>query len=85
MTMPSVSQIAEVKRQAFVATLTLAFANDPFMRWLLPDSADYLTKFPGFLEIEGLSYPSNTIQRLRPMALRASPFGSHLTSMGMKT
>lgn len=55
MTMPSVSQIAEDKRQEFVATLTLAFANDPFMRWLLPDSADYLTKFPGFLEIEGLS------------------------------
>ena len=53
MSLPSVSRATEKAR--IVSTLTLAFASDPFMRWLLPESEDYLAKFPEFLEVEGLS------------------------------
>ena len=32
-----------------VATLTLAFANDPLMRWAFPDPHQYLAHFPEFI------------------------------------
>jgi ribosomal protein S18 acetylase RimI-like enzyme len=36
-----------------VATLTLAFASDPIIRWLFPDTEDYLTAFPALVRLVG--------------------------------
>ena len=37
---------SSLARKAVVDTLTLAFAQDPIMRWIYPEPKDYLGRFP---------------------------------------
>lgn len=48
MASPSVGPATE--RDRAVATIMLAFANDPLLRWLYPDPHQYVTAAPGMLE-----------------------------------
>jgi ribosomal protein S18 acetylase RimI-like enzyme len=41
-----VAQVAAVDRDRAIATLVLAFASDPFARWVFADPAVYLELFP---------------------------------------
>jgi GNAT superfamily N-acetyltransferase len=36
-----------------LATLSLAFSDDPFIRWMFPDAHQYLTYFPAFVRTFG--------------------------------
>lgn len=55
----SKSTVTRIKNAGFseqhyvAAGLILAFANDPVMRWLYPDSHQYLTHFPDFVKAFG--------------------------------
>lgn len=53
MTMPQIRTAAEEDRSTVIDTLTLGFASDPFVRWLLPDSSDYLAIGPQMTEAFG--------------------------------
>lgn len=44
---------ANEDRERTTATLVTAFASDPFIRWLFPDSLQYLTYFPQLLRFFG--------------------------------
>ncbi|XOV81480.1 MAG: GNAT family N-acetyltransferase [bacterium] len=46
MALPSVQIVPEDKQQASLHTIALAFASDPFARWMLPNAQQYLTYFP---------------------------------------
>ena len=46
MAMPTVQIVPEEKQQTSLHTLSLAFAADPFARWMLPSAERYLTYFP---------------------------------------
>ena len=39
-----------------VATITMAFANDPILRWVFPEPHDFLTYFPKI--VRGFGNPS---------------------------
>ena len=43
------------QKDRVTATLLMAFAADPFMRWLFPNGAQYIDLFPKFLQAEGFS------------------------------
>ena len=45
--------ISEPDRDRAIATLTLAFALDPVIRWIYRDSSDYLRHWPRFIEAYG--------------------------------
>jgi ribosomal protein S18 acetylase RimI-like enzyme len=48
-----------------LATLTLAFATDPVMRWLLPDPTRYLTSFPELAWLTGQdAFDGGTVDRV---------------------
>jgi GNAT superfamily N-acetyltransferase len=49
----TVEVVDETARQHGVATLTLAFASDPVVRWAWPDSERYLSYWPPFVEAFG--------------------------------
>jgi GNAT superfamily N-acetyltransferase len=49
----SVEVIEVAERQRGVATLTLAFAADPIMRWVWPDANRYATYWPRIAEAYG--------------------------------
>ena len=53
MTTATVEVIREADRQRGVASLTLAFASDPVMRWAWPDANRYATYWPRFAEAFG--------------------------------
>jgi GNAT superfamily N-acetyltransferase len=53
MTPATVEVIQVVDRQRGVASLTLAFASDPVMRWAWPDAHRYATYWPRFAEAFG--------------------------------
>jgi hypothetical protein len=36
-----------------IATITIAFSNDPVTRWVLPDANFYLTHWPAFVKAFG--------------------------------
>jgi len=38
------------ERHRVLSTLTLAFATDPVIRWLLPDAREFLRRYPGFAD-----------------------------------
>jgi ribosomal protein S18 acetylase RimI-like enzyme len=40
-------------RNHIIAAIVLAFSRDPIVRWMYPDSHQYLTHFPRFLHIFG--------------------------------
>jgi len=45
--------ISERDRGRAIATITLAFALDPVIRWIYPDTGDYLRHWPRFIEAYG--------------------------------
>jgi len=49
-TSASVEVIPPADRRRGIATLTLAFAGDPFTRWAWPDAYQYATYWPGIAE-----------------------------------
>jgi GNAT superfamily N-acetyltransferase len=51
--MPSVTVVPPEERQRAIATLTLAFANDPIVRWVLPEAHTYASYFPRIVEAFG--------------------------------
>jgi GNAT superfamily N-acetyltransferase len=53
MTAATVEVIEAADRQRGVASLTLAFAADPVMRWAWPDAHRYTTYWPSFAEAFG--------------------------------
>jgi GNAT superfamily N-acetyltransferase len=53
MTAATVEVIQAADRQRGVASLTLAFATDPVMRWAWPDAHRYATYWPRFAEAFG--------------------------------
>lgn len=42
-------KVTAVEQEIAIATLVLAFSNDPAVRWLFPDTHRYLTYFPQFV------------------------------------
>lgn len=50
MTMPTVHAVPESREATSLHTLTLAFAADPFARWMLPNAERFLTYFPQILK-----------------------------------
>jgi GNAT superfamily N-acetyltransferase len=53
MAVQTVDVIRATDRQRAVASLTLAFASDPVMRWCWPDPRRYLTFWPQFADAFG--------------------------------
>ncbi|PSN05840.1 GNAT family N-acetyltransferase [filamentous cyanobacterium CCT1] len=43
----------QADQKHLTAALVLAFVDDPMMRWMYPDSHQYLTHFPGFVRAFG--------------------------------
>jgi len=43
---PTVAAIATADIERAVAVLTLAFSTDPVARWIYPEPAQYLARFP---------------------------------------
>lgn len=46
----SIQTLTRLEEERALATLTLAFAADPLMRWAMPEPIQYLTHFPRFLK-----------------------------------
>jgi len=49
----NVTAVAPADRDRAIATIALAFANDPMMRWSFPDPARYMAVVPDFLRAFG--------------------------------
>jgi ribosomal protein S18 acetylase RimI-like enzyme len=47
---PSPRKVTSVEQEIAIATLVLAFSNDPAVRWLFPDTHRYLIYFPQFVK-----------------------------------
>ena len=45
-TAPSISTVSATDKERAIATITTAFTGDPVLRWVLPDSHQFLTFFP---------------------------------------
>ena len=53
------------ERQLAVATLTLAFAADPFLRWMYPEPGEYLAHFPELMfAFGGAAFDEETVWQL---------------------
>jgi len=53
------------ERQLAVATLTLAFAADPFLRWIYPEPCEYVACFPELvLAFGGAAFDEETVWQL---------------------
>lgn len=55
MSLPVVTTTLPEQKNRVSATLLMAFAADPFMRWLFPNGSEYINLFPSYLESEGFS------------------------------
>jgi ribosomal protein S18 acetylase RimI-like enzyme len=61
----AVSSLVDGDQASAFATLTLAFADDPFMRWLYPQPPTFLVHFPELIAaFAGRSFTSQTGWRL---------------------
>ncbi len=47
------TSVSEAERERAIGTLVLAFAADPFFRWIYPDASQYLSRFPEALQAFG--------------------------------
>ncbi len=47
---PRIRTARSAEQKYVIATLVLAFSGDPAVRWLYPDSHQYLTHFPNFVQ-----------------------------------
>jgi GNAT superfamily N-acetyltransferase len=60
-----VGPVGTHERQLAVATLTLAFAADPFLRWMYPESFEHLAHFPELmLAFGGAAFDQETVWQL---------------------
>lgn len=48
---PKIRTASEADAEQLIDTFLLAFASDPIVRWLYPNSHDYLEHFPEFLRL----------------------------------
>lgn len=56
-----VRAVRETEQKYVIPTLTLAFAQDPVMRWFYPDTYQYITQFPPFAQaLGGQAFAQNT-------------------------
>lgn len=54
---------------AVIATLVVAFADDPIVRWILPDTRRYLTAFPELIRLlAGDAFRAGTADHIGPDA-----------------
>lgn len=64
-----VAKVDETQRERASGTLVLAFAADPFVRWIYPEPAQYLVHFPPALEaFGGAAFAEETVWRLGDFA-----------------
>jgi GNAT superfamily N-acetyltransferase len=64
-----VAKVNETERERAIGTLVLAFAADPFVRWIYPEPAQYLVHFPPALEaFGGAAFAEETVWRLGEFA-----------------
>jgi GNAT superfamily N-acetyltransferase len=64
-----ISKVSDAQRQRAIGTLVLAFAADPFVRWIYPEPAQYLLHFPPALEaFGGAAFAADTVWRLGDFA-----------------
>lgn len=64
-----VASVTDAERERAIATLVLAFAADPFVRWIYPGPAQYLTHFPPAIDaFGGAAFDSGTVWRLADFA-----------------
>ena len=48
-----------------IATITMAFSNDPVTRWVLPDANQYLTFWPQFVKaFAGAAFEKSTVDSI---------------------
>jgi ribosomal protein S18 acetylase RimI-like enzyme len=61
--------VRDSERQRAVGALVLAFTSDPFIRWLHPEAAQYLKRFPEVLQaFGGAAFTEETVWRLGDFA-----------------
>jgi len=61
MSQPRIRTAGPDERERVLATLTLAFATDPVIRWIFPEARDFLQRFPGFADaFAGLAIDQDT-------------------------
>ena len=59
------ARIDGAERERAIATLVLAFAADPFVRWIYPEAGEYLVHFPEALEaFGGVAFTEGGVWRL---------------------
>ncbi|MEC4806413.1 MAG: GNAT family N-acetyltransferase [Jaaginema sp. PMC 1079.18] len=59
---PAIKKAAIAEQNYIMASLTLAFHNDPANRWLYADAYRYLTYFPQFVQaFSGKAFTHNTV------------------------
>jgi ribosomal protein S18 acetylase RimI-like enzyme len=64
-----VTRVSEVDRPRAIGTLVLAFTADPFVRWIYPQAAQYLTQFPRALQaFGGIAFGHEGVWQLRDFA-----------------
>jgi GNAT superfamily N-acetyltransferase len=64
-----VANVDETQRERVIGTLVLAFAADPFLRWIYPEPAQYLVHFPPALDaFGGAAFAEDTVWRLGDFA-----------------
>jgi ribosomal protein S18 acetylase RimI-like enzyme len=63
------ASVTDAQRGRAVGTLVLAFAADPFVRWIYPEPTQYLLHFPSALEaFGGSAFAADTVWRLGDFA-----------------
>lgn len=74
------SHVQATEAEGAIATLVLAFAADPHLRWLFPDAQQYLDHFPDVLQsFAGVAFAGDTVWKLeglRAVALWLPPGAS---------
>jgi GNAT superfamily N-acetyltransferase len=64
-----VAQVNEAQRQQAIGALVLAFAADPFVRWIYPEPTQYLLNFPPAVQaFGGAAFAAETVWRLDDFA-----------------
>ena len=67
--MPAVSVVLPADRHRATSTLMLAFANDPIVRWLLPDTNVYIEYWPRIIDaFAGNAFGSGTAHEVAAFA-----------------